>query len=217
MQTSEKTGRVQRAIRRVQTALPLIAKTVKVQIDARVEKHAPHDEIWEQLQPLCDEHGLTVTQGGKPGPNGSQWITTRITWTNDDGTEEQWIEGEMLVASPRPGFRDFGAFWSYARRISLLALFGIVAGGDEPDQHEAEKMREARPPRADRAARPAGAPRDGAAEAERVLKELSELPPNATADQVNALSRQLNGLTFKPELTDRISAQFAAKRKALGL
>lgn len=217
MQTSEKTGHVQRAIRRVQAALPLIAKTARVQIDARVEKHAPHDEIWERLQPICHEHGLTVTQAGKAGANGSQWVTTRITWTNDDGTEEQWIEGDMLVASPRPGFRDFGAFWSYARRISLLGIFGIVAGGDEPDQHEADKIREAKPPRADKAARPAGAPRDATAEAERVLKELAELPPNATADQVNALSKQLSGLTFGPELADRIASRFSAKRKALGL
>jgi hypothetical protein len=158
-----------------------------------------------------------VTQDGSSGPNGSQWLTTRITWVSDDGSEEQWKDGDVQVASPRPGFRDFGAFWSYARRIALLAAFGIVAGGDEPDQQEAAKAQEAKPPRADKGARPSGAPRDPEAEAARILRELQDLPPGSTAAQVGALSRQLSGLQFDPATHKKVGEKFAEKRKELGL
>lgn len=222
MRTSEKTGRLMLAIRRVQAACPLIAKTAEVKIEkagekTRVEHHAPHDEIWQQVQPLMFEHGLTVTQDGAQGVNGSQVLTTRITWTNDDGTEAEWKDGDIVIQSPRPGFRDIGAFWSYARRIALLASLGIVAGGDEPDQREAEKIKQAAPPRADRGARPAHAPRDGEAEAEKVLGDLAELPAYATADQVNALSSRLADLSFSQETADRVREAFTRKRAELGI
>lgn len=222
MRTSEQTGRLMLAIRRVQAACPLIAKTAEVKIEgrgeqARVEKHAPHDEIWQHLQPLMSQHGLTVTQDGAQGVNGSQILTTRITWTNDDGTESEWKDGDIVIQSPRPGFRDVGAFWSYARRIALLASLGIVAGGDEPDQREAEKIKQTAPPRADRGARPAQAPRDGEAEAALVLGELIELPAYATADQVNALASRLNGLSLSQETADRLREAFNKKRAELNI
>lgn len=222
MRTSERTGRLMLAIRKVQAACPLIAKTAEVKIEgrgeqARTEKHAPHDEIWEQLRPHCEAHGLTVSQDGDEGHNGSQWLVTRVEWTNEDGTESEWKEGRIHVASARPGFRDVGAFWSYARRIALLASLGIVAGGDEPDQREADKIKQTVPPRADRGARVAGAPTDGEAEAAKVLSDLSELPSYATADQVNALSARLTGLSFSQETADRVRDAFNRKRAELGV
>lgn len=222
MRTSERTGRLMLAIRRVQAACPLIAKTAEVKIEkpgekTRLEHHAPHDEIWLHVQPLLREHGLTIAQDGAQGANGSQILTTRIEWTNDDGSESEWKEGDIVIQSPRPGFRDVGAFWSYARRIALLASLGIVAGGDEPDQREAEKIKQAAPPRADRGARPAQTPRDGEAEAERVLGDLAELPQYATADQVNALSARLANLSFSQETADRVRAAFEKKRAELGV
>lgn len=222
MRTSERTGRLMLAIRRVQAACPLIAKTAEVKIEgrgeqARTEKHAPHDEIWEQLRPHCEAHGLTVVQDGAQGANGSQILTTRIEWTNEDGSESEWKEGDIVIQATRPGFRDVGAFWSYARRIALLASLGIVAGGDEPDQREADKIKQTAPPRADRAARPAQTDRDGEAEAEAVLGELSELPAYATADQVNALSARLSNLRFSQETADRVRDAFNRKRTELGV
>jgi hypothetical protein len=222
VRTSERTGRLTLAIRKVQAACPLIAKTATVKIEgrgeqARTEKHAPHDEIWGQLRPHCEAHGLTVFQDGDEGHNGSQWLVTRVEWTNHDGTESEWKEGRVHVASPRPGFRDFGATWSYIRRVALLAAFGIVAGGDEPDQREADKIGRAAPPRANTAARPAHTDRDGEAEAARVLGELSELPNYATADQVNALSSQLTGLSFSQETADKVRDAFGKKRAELGV
>lgn len=213
-----------RAIRAVQHAKPTLLKTGTVKFDGRgedgkrVEKYVPHDEAWTELEKLCHEYGLTVTQDGTPGANGSQWMTTRITWTSEDGEHEQWKEGDVLVASPRPGFRDFGAFWSYVRRIALLAAFGIVPEGDEPDQREADRVaREVAPPRANKGARPAGAPRDPEAEAQRVLSALRELPAGTTKAQVDGLAQQLRGVTFTPATHEEIKSAFESERKRLRL
>ena len=148
------------------------------------------------------------------GANGSQLLTTRITWTSEDGTEEQWKEGDVLVASPRPGFRDFGAFWSYARRSAFLAALGIVAG-DEPDAGGANMAQEARPPRADRGARPAGGDEDPEAVAAEVLKELAALPSNTPMATVDEMAKGVRGMQFTAETEQRIRADFQRKREQL--
>jgi hypothetical protein len=220
MRTSLNTGKLMLAIRAVQRAKPLAAKSGTVKMgegqQARVEKFAPHDEIWEDLQPICDANGLTVTQGSGVGPNGCAVLITRITWTNDDGTDDQWIEGDVPVVPPRPGFRDLGASWSYMRRIMLLSFFGIVAGGDEPDQEEANKLKLIKPPRDD-GQRPHMAPVDSEAIATRLLGELDALPTGSTLATVNELSKSFAELTLCDETRAKVGAAFAAKRAALGL
>lgn len=219
MRTSTNTGKLMLAIRAVQSAKPLAAKSGTVKMDGaqpRIEKFAPHDEIWEDLQPLCAANGLTVTQFPDVGANGCAILVTRITWTNDDGTEEQWAEGPIPVVPPRPGFRELGASWSYERRIMLLSCFGIVAGGDEPDQQEADKLRHVKPPRDD-GQRPHMAPVDSEAIATRLLGELESLPPGSTLAMVEELSKQFKDLALSDETHSRVRNSFAAKRAALGL
>lgn len=221
MNTSEKTSDIMAAIAHVQMKLPLVAKDGEVKMDgrdARVEHFASHEAIWQKLQPLLFERNLCVTQSGKQGPNGSQWLTTRVSMYGLDDGSCEWIEGEMLVASPRPGFRDFGAFWSYARRISLLAIFGIVASGEDPDQREVtQEMKEAKPPRADRGARPAGSNKDPEALAAQAIKDLDALPAGSTAAQVTSISQSLSGVKLDSKTHDLVSSAFASTRKRLGL
>ncbi|TXH49788.1 MAG: hypothetical protein E6Q97_21840 [Desulfurellales bacterium] len=219
MRTSTLTGKLMLAIRAVQSAKPLAAKSGTVKIDGaqqRIEKFAPHDEIWEDLQPLCAANGLTVTQFPDVGANGCAILVTRITWTNDDGTEEQWAEGSIPVVPPRPGFRELGASWSYERRIMLLSCFGIVAGGDEPDQQEADKLRHVKPPRDD-GQRPHMAPVDSEARATELLRELDALPVGTTLVTVNELSKSFADLTLCDETRAKVGAAFSAKRASLGL
>jgi hypothetical protein len=220
MRTSTLTGKLMLAIRAVQKAKPLAAKSGTVKMgegqQARVEKFAPHDEIWEDLQPICDANGLTVTQGSGVGPNGCALLITRITWANDDGTEEQWIEGDLPVVPQRPGFRDFGAPWSYCRRIMLLSFFGIVAGGDEPDQAEADKLKLVKPPRDD-GQRPHMAPVDSEAIATRLLADLDALPPGSPLAMVEELSKQFKDLALSEATDIKVRDAFKAKREALGL
>lgn len=219
MATSERTGKLMLAIRAVQRAKPLAAKSGTVKIEGaqtRIEKFAPHDEIWEDLQPILDTNGLTVTQFPDIGANGCAVLITRITWTNDDGTEEQWAEGPVPVIPPRPGFRELGASWSYLRRIILLSCFGIVAGGDEPDQQEADKLRMVKPPRDD-GARPHMSPIDSEARATELLRELDALPTGTTLAMVNELSKSFATLDLCDETRVKVGAAFSAKRTALGL
>lgn len=219
MRTSTNTGKLMLAIRAVQRAKPLAAKSGTVKIEGaqtRIEKFAPHDEIWEDLEPICDANGLTVTQFPDVGTNGCAILVTRITWTNHDGTEEQWAEGPIPVVPPRPGFRELGASWSYERRIMLLSCFGIVAGGDEPDQHEADKMRLAKPPRDD-GARPHMAPVDSEARATELLRELDALPSGSPSSLVDELAKQFKDLSLCDETHSKVRNVFASKRAALGL
>jgi hypothetical protein len=219
MRTSTNTGKLMLAIRQVQRAKPCAVKSSTVKIEGaqtRIEKFAPHDEIWQDLQPLCDANGLTVMQGSGVGPSGCALLITRITWTNDDGTDEQWIEGDIPVMPPRPGFRELGASWSYERRIMLLSFFGIVAGGDEPDQTEADKMRQVTPPRND-GARPHMAPVDSEATATNLLLALEALPTGTPVAVVNELAKSFNDLVLCEETRAKVSASFGAKRASLGL
>jgi hypothetical protein len=220
MRTSAKTSRIMASIRAIQASMPLIEKSSTVEISgggsSRVEKFAPLDEIWRRLQPLCNTNGLTVVQLPGIGPNGGGIITTRIEWTNGDDSE--FIEGDIPVSPPKPGFRDFGAFYSYARRIALLSSFGIVPCGEDPDQHEAEQIKNTSPPRANRAARPANV-KDPEAEAERILAELSALPPGSSKAMVDELSKEIGAITksIGRDTYDRVRSAFADKRKELGL
>lgn len=221
MRTSVNTSHVMASIRAVQAKLPLIEKSGTVEISgggsSRVEKFAPLDEIWRRLQPICNEHWLTVVQFPGVGQNGGGLITTRIEWTN--GKESEFVEGDIPVSPPKPGFRDFGAFYSYARRIALLSCFGIVPCGEDPDQHEAEQqIKNTSPPRANRAARPANV-KDPEAEAERILVELRALPPGSSKAMVDELSKEMGGVakSIGRDTHDRVRAAFAEKRKELGL
>jgi hypothetical protein len=219
MRTSTNTGKLMLAIRAVQKAKPLAEKSGTVKIEGaqtRIEKFAPHDEVWEDLQPICEANNLTVTQFPDVGPNGCAVMVTRITWTNHDGTEEQWAEGPIPVVPPRPGFRELGASWSYIRRIILMSCFNIVAGGDAPDQQEADKMRLVKAPRDD-GQRPHMAPVDSEARATELLRTLDELPQGTTLAMVNELSKSFADLTLCDETRAKVGAAFAAKRAALGL
>lgn len=219
MRTSSNTGKLMLAIRAVQRDKPLAAKSGTVKIEGaqtRIEKFAPHDEIWEDLQPVLDANGLTVTQFPDVGANGCAILVTRITWTNEDGTEEQWAEGSIPVVPPRPGFRELGASWSYQRRIMLLSCFGIVAGGDEPDQQEVDKLRHVKPPRDD-GQRPHMSPVDSESMATKLLTELDALPPGSPSSMVDELAKQFKELSLCDDTHSKVRNAFAAKRATLGL
>lgn len=221
LRTSDKTSRLMGAIGNIQAKMPLVEKseTVKIQGggETRVEKFAPLDEVWRKLQPLCKEYGLTVVQFPGISSSGGGLITTRIEWTGSD-YESEWIEGDIPVQPPKPGFRDFGAFYSYARRIALLSSFGIVPCGEDPDHQEAEQIKTTSPPRANRAARPNGA-QDAESEVEKILEQLRDLPPGSPRSMVDELSKQMGALSrsIKSETNDRVRKAFSDKRKELGL
>ena len=113
-------------------------------------------------------------------------------------------------------FRDFGAAWSYDRRIMLMACLGIVAGGDEPDQQEADKLKLVTPPRDD-GNRPHMSPVDSEARAVELLRELDALPAGTTLAVVNGLSKSFADLTLCDETRAKVGASFASRRAALGL
>jgi hypothetical protein len=208
------------AIAQVQAELPTVRKDASVRIEgqgSRTEHFARHEDIWTALQPIASKHGLSVVQDGEAGTNGSQWLVTRITWHGNGEQQEEWKEGRVLVASPRPGFRDFGAYWSYVRRIALLASFGIVASGEDPDQGEADRtIKDAKPPRADKAARPQGAPLDAEAEGHKMIAELAELPAGTTLAKINDMSKRLAGLQMSPATHAAVGEAFKAARARFG-
>lgn len=220
LRTSSQFMRLFASMASVQQALPLIEKSAEAKIEGvqpRIEKFVPLETIQAKLMPLLHKQNLGYIQPIGTGATGSPAIITRITWT--DGIDVEWIESDAPVSPAKPGFRDYGAFVSYVRRVALLAFFGIVPCGEDPDQGEIEKMRETAPPRASRAARPAHSPEDAKKRIEDILVEVAALPAGTPGDMINSLSVEIGhlGTIDDDELRTRIARTFSEARARLGV
>lgn len=207
MRTSEKTDKISTAIQAVQQAVPFVEKTKEADQGSYKVKYAPHELVWDRLKGACKENGLVVFQGGREGAGGSTWLVTRITHAETG----QYVEADTPVVSAKAGMQGLGAVWSYGRRIGLLAILGIVPKGEDTDAADDHAGRSAKPPRVERAARPAGVPPDAAAIVERVLKDLPGLTTKAAIDEA---AKELKGIV-PPELNQRVRESFAAARERL--
>lgn len=220
MRFSEHRGEIARAIMAVQDAVPTVKKTKLVEAGQYTYKYVPHELAWagpiandnagdnEQpttLQKTCKRLNLSISQGGREGAGGTQWLVTSITHVESG----QWLESDVRVESAKAGFQAMGAAWSYARRIALLAALGIVAEADDTDAQNELTGRAAKP-RQTPAARPPGVTDDRqAAEA-----ALIDLPKLTTKAQIDELGESLKGKVPK-DMTDRVRKAFAEARAAV--
>lgn len=216
MQTSEKVDRVMAAIAAVRAEVPFVGKSATVEIDgrsgSRKEKFAPFEEIAEAIKGPCERAGICWTQHGDEGHGGSQWLVTRI----DHPASGQWIAGKWRIESARAGFREVGAAASYFRRIALLAAFGIVAKGEDPE-HTLEHARDAKPSkdRVTRGARPVNAPDDIGSRIERAIEDMATAKTLSRLEEIGKTLRDEHGATLVPRSeAPRVKAAFdeAARR-----
>lgn len=189
MRYSENFDQVISAIGVIQQLVPFVDKSKSVEIARAVgsskEQYAPFEEVVEAIHPYCVALGLVWTQDGREGHAGSQWLDTTI-W---HPASRQWKVSTLQIATPKPGFREVGAAMSYFRRTALLAAFGIVAKGEDPDEKAARQMAEAKPPRMDPNARPAM----NATDADRIIGDaLENLKTATTLQQIAEISKTLS-------------------------
>jgi hypothetical protein len=207
---SETIAKISAAILAVQVAVPKVTKTKEVGIDgARAQykfKYPPHEEVWDAVRGKLAEHGIVVIQGGVEGHAGTQWLETMLV----HGSGE-WIAGVIRVENAQAGMQKLGAAWSYARRIGLLALLGVVPEGEDTDAAHEMQGREAKMPRVSKAARPAGVEQDDRGKTEEVLAQLDAL---TTLVQVDEASKELRGLVPK-DLEQAVRDRFRAARQRI--
>jgi hypothetical protein len=216
VRTSQATDKIDIAIREVQRRVPFIKKTAEAEVGSHYKyKYAPHEDVWEAVKDACQELGVTVVQGGREGANGTQWLVTRATC----GSE--YIEHDIRIEASKAGSQAMGAAWSYARRIGLLSLFGIVATGDDVDGVEAKGGRVAEP-RQTKAARPAGRPKDVHLAVEQAREKLRRAETLAdvqsVADSLNYVEEGTGATrTWVPkDVSATLRDEIAAKRKEFG-
>ena len=209
MRHSEKTDQLDAAILEVQRAVPTVKKTADgAEYQGKRTKYAPHEQVWELAREELWKHALNVTQGGREGGGGTQWLVTRVVHI----TSGQWSEHDIRVESAQAGMQKLGAAWSYARRIGLLSALGIVPEGDDTDAAHEMQGRAAKPPRVERAARPAGSPEDAERVAEEVLRDLPVLPTRVGIEEAAARINEVRAALTKPT-NERLRAAFKAARE----
>jgi hypothetical protein len=205
MRTSTDIDKISTAIAAIQAAVPFVDKAATADQGSYTVKYAPHDLVWEKVRGHCAENNVAVIQVGREGAGASKWLVTRLVHTPSG----QWIEGDVPVESAKAGMQGLGAVWSYARRIGLLAILGVVPKGEDSDAGDDHAGRSAKPPRVERSARPAGVPEDALALVEKVLADLPRL---TTETQIDEASRVVTGIVPK-EMTGRVRKAFNDARE----
>lgn len=207
MRTSAEIDKIATAIAAVQQACPFVDKTNEADIGKDFKyKFAPHDLVAAKLYPLCTQHGIAIMQGGREGAGASHWLVTRLVH-NASG---QWVEGDVKVEPGKSGMTALGAVWSYARRIGLMGLLGVVAKGEDSDAGDDHAGRTAAP-RVSKAARPAGTSPDSAKGWEDALVALGDLRTMDAVDELSGETKAKYGLPPK-DMHGRVQKGFADAR-----
>lgn len=210
MKTSVTYSTVMAAIGKVQAAVPFVEKTATADMGVRKEKYVPFEDVAAAIRPHCDAHGLVWSQGPREGNGGIAWLVTRI----DHPESAQFVESELPLVTAKAGFRELGAVFSYMRRIGLIAAFGIVARGEDPES-DRETMRAAEPPkpRVSKDARPVTIPADIETRIERAMKELAACKTMAHVDEIGKTLRDADGRALVPrQHAQRVQEAFADAR-----
>lgn len=116
----------------------VIAAMIKIQSELRPlirnrEGHhgayADLEAVFEMLQPLLEKNDLAVIQVPASGSSGGCSIETRIVHVSGDT-----LSGVITIPTSRQNDpQSFGAAMTYARRYSLMAMFGMVTEDDDAD------------------------------------------------------------------------------------
>lgn len=208
MRTSTEIDKIATAALAIQTACPFVDKTASALIQGQSSgydyKYAPHDMVWGVIHSHCAANGVFVSQGGDRGEANSKWLVTRIV----HAASGQWIETDVPLETAKAGMQALGAVWSYARRIGLLGIFGIVAKGEDSDAGDDHGPgRGAKPPRIEPSARPVGV-NDAVATVERVLQDLPRLNTLADIDEASKIVKHI----VPDGMKDRVRAAFMDAR-----
>lgn len=200
MRTSESVGHVMAGIALVKKAVPFVDKTATAEIvggrSDRREKYVPFEDVAQKILASCEEARIIWTQGGREGAGGTQWLVTRI----DHPESGEWVESDLRVESAKAGFREVGAALSYMRRVGLIAAFGIVAKGEDPESDK-DTMRQVEQPRGrvDKAARPANVPADIGVRVETAIKEAASATTLQRLEELGKTLRDDDGQTLIPK------------------
>ena len=130
MQTSTRTTEVLSALMRAKAQFRPIAKTKHVQVTTKQGRsfsydYAPLDSIQDATEAALTAEGLLIISGGQPGADDTVECVTRLA----HAASEQWLESR-LPWSAFDEVKSLGAFLSYARRFSTIALLDMTAEDD---------------------------------------------------------------------------------------
>lgn len=115
-----------KAMTKLQSKLPSLKKDKK----GHYGTYATLEQVMQVLQPLLEVNELAVIQVPASGAGGACAIETRIIHSSGEQ-----ITGTISIDVARQKDpQAFGAAMTYARRYSLMAMFGMVTEDDDADK-----------------------------------------------------------------------------------
>ena len=96
-------------------------------------KYASYNNVIETINPTLDMLGMCVVQAPMI-IDGVNVLNTKIYLAD---SPSDMIEGNLPLLMPKNDMQSLGSAMTYARRISLVSLFGLAAEDD--DGHEASQ------------------------------------------------------------------------------
>lgn len=84
-------------------------------------------DIWEACRDALHENGFTILQPTN-WHDGSMFVETMLLHTSGE-----WISGEYLITSDKPGPQAIGAAVSYSKRYALASMVGVTTEDDDAE------------------------------------------------------------------------------------
>lgn len=107
-------------------------------------KYADLATVFDFLKPAMRKAGLMMIQGGDNGDFRGDINTATVTTFIVHVDSGEWLSTQMTLPLNKATPQDYGAAVTYARRYSLLSIFGLVAEDDDASPQASEKRAVAR-------------------------------------------------------------------------
>jgi hypothetical protein len=103
--------------------------TIHAESNGQYGAYASLEQVLRTVDPIVRKHGLLIVQGPNVTDVGGPLLTTRIVHVEAD----EWIEYRHLLTPDKAGPQGLGACETYARRRTIMDIFGLAAENDDPD------------------------------------------------------------------------------------
>jgi len=102
-------------------------------------KYANLATVLDYLKPALKKAGLVVTQGGDNGDFRGDINTATVTTFVVHVDSGEYLSTQVTIPLNKPLPQDYGSAITYARRYTLLSIFGLVAEDDDASPEESDK------------------------------------------------------------------------------
>jgi hypothetical protein len=132
MNKSETIGALAKALSAAQSTMKSASKdSVNPFFKSR---YADFQSIWEAAREPITKNGLAIVQSVSVKEGGGSVLTTFLLHSSGE-----WISGEYPIQPVKSDPQSFGSAVTYAKRYSLAAIVGIVAGEEDDDGNAASR------------------------------------------------------------------------------